>query len=86
MRRAARIDGNHIKIVKEFRGYPGVSVLSLAVAFRGVTWLIEIKMDKGKQNAEQIKFASGWAGCCAVVRNSADVDCVIKQMAELKKQ
>lgn len=90
MRRAARIDGNHIEIVKEFRGYPGVSVLSLAaigkgvpdllVAFRGVTWLVEIKMGKGKQNAEQIKFANEWAGCCAVVRNSADVDCVIKQM------
>ena len=96
MRRAARIDGNHIEIVKEFRGYPGVSVLSLAaigkgvpdllVAFRGVTWLVEIKMGKGKQNAKQIKFANEWAGCCAVVRNSADVDCVIKQMAALKKQ
>ena len=51
-----------------------------------MTWLIEIKMDKGKQNAEQIKFANEWAGCCAVVRNSTDVDCVIKQMSALKKQ
>ena len=59
MRRAAKIDGNHTEIVKEFRGYPGVTVLSLAaigkgvpdllVAFRGVTWLVEIKMGKGKE-------------------------------------
>jgi hypothetical protein len=90
MRRAAKIDGNHTEIVKQFRGYPGVTVLSLAaigkgvpdllVAFRGVMWLVEIKMGKGKQNAEQIKFANDWAGCCAVVRNSADVDWVIKEM------
>ena len=92
MRRAARIDGNHNEVVKEFRGYPGVTVLSLAaigkgvpdllVSFRGKTWLVEIKMGKGKQNAEQIKFANDWAGCCAVVRNSADVESVIKKMSK----
>ena len=74
MRRNARIDKNHPEIVEAFRKL-GASVLSLAplgrgvpdllVAIGGVTWLMEIKYKKGKENDLQIEWAENWKGARA---------------------
>ena len=89
MRRNARIDKNHPEVVEAFRKL-GASVLSLAplgrgipdllVAIGGVTWLIEIKSKKGKENDLQIEWAENWRGARAVVRDTQGVETVIKMM------
>lgn len=89
MRRNARIDKNHPEIVEAFRKL-GASVLSLAplgrgipdllVAIGGVTWLIEIKSKKGKENDLQIEWAKTWKGKRDVVRDTKGVETVIKMM------
>jgi Holliday junction resolvase len=83
MRRAAKVDGNHALIVEHFRAR-GCSVLSLAamgkgvpdllVAKQGVTWLVEVKQPKGKQNLQQEEWVEKWAGCWAVVKDEAGVE------------
>ena len=89
MRRAARVDGNHAEIVDCFKKL-GCSVLSLAplgkgvpdllVAIKGITWLVEVKMPKGKETADQIEFAATWKGCRAIVRDFAGVESTVKTM------
>jgi Holliday junction resolvase len=89
MRRNARIDKNHPEIVEAFRKL-GASVLSLAplgrgvpdllVAIGGVTWLIEIKSRKGKENDLQLEWAENWKGARAVVRDTQGVETVVKLM------
>lgn len=89
MRRAARVDTNHVNMVEAFRSL-GCSVLSLAalgkgvpdllVATKGITWLIEVKMPKGKQTADQIKFAKQWRGKQTIVRDVAGVQEVVTLM------
>ena len=89
MRRNARIDKNHPEIVEAFRKL-GASVLSLAplgrgipdllVAIGGVTWLIEIKSKKGKENDLQLEWAENWRGARAVVRDTQGVETVVKLM------
>ena len=89
MRRAAKIDGNQTELVEAFRRL-GCSVLSLAtigkgvpdllVATRGITWLVEVKIPKGKENQKQLEFAENWQGCRAVVRDLAGVETVVKTM------
>ena len=89
MRRNARIDKNHPEVVEAFRKL-GASVLSLAplgrgipdllVAIGGVTWLIEIKSKKGKENDQQLEWAENWKGARAVVRDTQGVETVIKMM------
>ena len=89
MRRNARIDKNHPEVVEAFRKM-GASVLSLAplgrgipdllVAIGGVTWLIEIKSKKGKENDLQIEWAENWRGARAVVRDTQGVETVVKLM------
>ena len=89
MRRNARIDKNHPEVVEAFRKL-GASVLSLAplgrgipdllVAIGGVTWLVEIKSKKGKENDLQIEWAENWRGARAVVRDTQGVETVIKMM------
>ena len=90
MRRAARTDSNHLELVKAFRTL-GCSVLSLAavgkgvpdllVSIKGITWLVEVKMPKGKETQDQVEFASTWQGCRAIVRDVAGVATVFKIMA-----
>jgi hypothetical protein len=85
MRRAAKIDGNHAEVVHALRKI-GASVQSLAavgagcpdlaVGFRGVNWLIELKdgskvPSAQKLTADQIAFRALWRGQYAVV-TSAD--------------
>ena len=89
MRRNARVDRNHPEVVEAFRKL-GASVLSLAplgrgipdllVAIGGVTWLIEIKSKKGKENDLQLEWAENWKGARAVVRDTQGVETVIKMM------
>ena len=89
MRRAARVDGNHAEIVDCFKKL-GCSVLSLAplgkgvpdllVAIKGITWLVEFKMPKGKETTDQIEFAATWKGCRAIVRDFAGVESTVKAM------
>ena len=89
MRRNARIDKNHPEVVAAFRKL-GASVLSLAplgrgipdllVAIGGVTWLIEIKSKKGKENDLQLEWAENWRGARAVVRDTQGVETVVKLM------
>ena len=89
MRRNARIDKNHPEVVEAFRAL-GASVLSLAplgrgipdllVAIGGVTWLIEIKSKKGKENDLQLEWAENWKGARAVVRDTQGVETVVKLM------
>ena len=89
MRRNARIDKNHPEVVEAFRKL-GCSVLSLAplgrgipdllVAIGGVTWLIEIKSKKGKENDLQLEWAENWRGARAVVRDTQGVETVVKLM------
>ena len=89
MRRAAKIDENQPILVEAFRRL-GCSVLSLAtigkgvpdllVATSGITWLVEVKIPKGKENQKQLEFAETWQGCRAVVRDLAGVETVVKTM------
>ena len=89
MRRNARIDKNHPEVVEAFRAL-GASVLSLAplgrgipdllVAIGGVTWLVEIKSKKGKENDQQLEWAENWRGARAVVRDTQGVETVVKLM------
>lgn len=89
MRRAARVDSNHNEIVKSFR-HLGCSVLSLAslgkgvpdllVATHGITWLVEVKAGKAKENALQTVWGASWQGSRALVRNTEDVESVVKRM------
>ena len=89
MRRNAKVDANHGEVVEAFRAL-GASVLSLAplgrgipdllVAIGGVTWLIEIKSKKGKENDLQLEWAENWQGARAVVRNTQGVETVVKLM------
>ena len=89
MRRNAKVDSNHGEVVEAFRKL-GCSVLSLAplgrgipdllVAIGGVTWLVEIKSKKGKENDLQIEWAENWRGARAVVRDTQGVETVVKLM------
>jgi hypothetical protein len=91
MRRAARTDTNHTATVAAFRKL-GCSVLSLAslgrgvpdllVALGGITWLVEVKMPKGKETADQLAFISGWKGCRALVRDLDGVLTVVRSLQE----
>ena len=90
MRRAAKIDVNQPELVKAFRTL-GCSVLSLAsmgkgvpdllVSIKGITWLVEVKMPKGKETPDQVEFATSWQGCRAIVRDVAGVATVCRIMA-----
>jgi len=89
MRRAARVDGNHSQMIDAFRSL-GCSVLSLAamgngvpdllVAIQGNTWLVEVKMPKGKQTADQVEFAKHWQGKMAIARNIEEAQSIVAQM------
>ena len=89
MRRASRVDTNHKEIYDYFVRL-GCSVLSLAplgkgvpdllVATKGITWLVEVKSGKGKENALQKEWAENWLGARALVRDYQGVETVVKLM------
>ena len=73
----------------------GCSVLSLAalgkgvpdllVAVQGITWLVEIKSGKGKENSIQLEWAESWQGARAVVRDTQGAETVVKLMRSFPK-
>ena len=95
MRRAAKVDANQTEVVEAFRKL-GCSVQSLAVlgngvpdimvSLGGITWLVEVKAGKGKENPLQTAWASSWLGCRAVVRDLEGVIVTVKTMAAQSKQ
>ena len=94
MRRASKIDANHTEIVDCFRKL-GCSVLSLAamgkgvpdllVATNGITWLVEVKSGKSKENDLQLEWAENWQGARALVRDTQGVETVVKLMRSFPK-
>lgn len=94
MRRAAKVDANQTEIVDCFKKM-GCSVLSLAavgrgvpdllVAINGITWLVEVKSGKSKENLLQREWAENWLGARALVRDSQGVETVVKTMRSSTK-
>jgi Holliday junction resolvase len=94
MRRASKVDANHAQIVDCFRKM-GCSVLSLAamgkgvpdllVATKGITWLVEVKSGKSKENELQKEWAENWQGARALVRDTQGVETVVKTMRSSQK-
>ena len=78
MRRDAKVDQNQQEIITALRQigasvYPlhfaGKGCPDLMVGFRGRNYLIEIKTQKGRLNADQRTFHQSWRGHVAVVRS-----------------
>ena len=77
----AKVDANQAEIVNMLRDI-GASVLvlsrvgqgcpDLAVGFRGVTYFLEVKTDKGKLTPAEQEFFDSWEGRAAVVRSPDD--------------
>lgn len=78
MRRAARIDENQTRIVAALRAV-GASVTSLAavgkgcpdllIGYRGVNYLLEIKIPRGKLTIAQVVWHEQWAGRAGIARD-----------------
>ena len=74
---AAKVDANQAEIVSALRAV-GASVLvlsrvgqgcaDLAAGFRGVTYFLEVKTDKGKLTTPEREFMDEWRGHYAIVR------------------
>ena len=81
MRRAAKIDRNHVEIVVALRGV-GASVQDLAavgkgcpdllVGYRGQNYVIEVKTPKGTSTPAQVAWHAEWRGDVRIVRSVDD--------------
>ena len=94
--RAKRVDSNHSEVVAAFRKL-GCSVLDLskvgkgcpdlAVAFMGMTYLVEVKDGKAKINADvkkrQEEFRANWKGPHAIVRDVSGAVTVVRMMHDV---
>lgn len=78
MRRDAKVDQNQREIIDALRRvgasvYPlhfaGKGCPDLIVGFRGRNFLLEVKTERGRLNAEQRDFHQAWRGQVAVVRS-----------------
>lgn len=77
----ARLDRNHKEIVEALRA-AGMSVVSLAavgngcpdiaVGYRGMTFLFEIKFGKNSRTQAQQKFFNEWGGHVLCVHSAED--------------
>ena len=81
MRMAARVDANHAAIVAALRAIGAVvtdlsgngkGVPDILVAFRGMFFLLEIKVAKGKLNELQTKWFAKHTDCRAYVVRSVE--------------
>lgn len=93
MRRAARVDANHLDICHVLR-QSGQSVFSTAAlgngftdavtAFRGINYLVEIKDGNKKWNLtpDQVKFHVEWQGPIIILDS---IQSAINWMEELRK-
>ena len=77
MRWAAKVDRNQAGIVAALRdAYCSVLPMhrlgqgapDLAVGYRGETFFLEVKTDKGKLTPREQEFMEGWRGHYAIVR------------------
>ena len=76
-----RVDNNQAEIVRALRDV-GASVTctheighgfpDLAVGFRGITLLLEVKSSKGKLTPDEQEWRDGWRGQCYTVRSVLD--------------
>jgi Holliday junction resolvase len=83
--RAARVDQNHVEIVKALRDY-GAFVVSLATVGKGVpdllvgykrhTILMEIKYGNNKLTEDQIVFHGKWTG--GILAVVSDIESAIR--------
>ena len=88
MRRDAPVDRNQREIIDALRQigasvYPlhfaGRGFPDLIVGFRGHNYLMEIKTQKGRLNADQRTFHASWRGHVAVVRSPREaVEAVLR--------
>jgi len=88
MRRNAKVDQNQQENMTALRQigasvYPlhfaGKGCPDLIVGFRGHNYLMEIKVQKGKLNADQRTFHQSWRGHVCVVRSASEAVSVICQ-------
>ena len=88
MRVHGRVDQNQADI-RDAARKAGASWLSLSdigggcpdalVGAHGVTWLVEVKSDKGTLTPDQVKFCASWRGARVhVVRTVADMLALLK--------
>lgn len=67
-------DANEAEIVSRLRAhglsvYPIDKPCDLIVGYRGRTYLVEVKSDKGRLTRTQQEFVASWRGCWAVLRS-----------------
>jgi hypothetical protein len=89
--RAKRVDTNQKELVEYLRKI-GISVLHLhgvgqgcpdiACGFSGLTFLAEIKTEKGKDTKAQKELMKWWTGGKYYLRNKADCDQLKKTMTD----
>ncbi|MBI1924386.1 hypothetical protein HYR99_09060 [Candidatus Poribacteria bacterium] len=86
MRRDAKVDHNQREIVSALRQigasvYPlhfaGNGCPDLLVGFRGKNFLMEVKTERGRLNADQRTFHASWRGHVAVVKSASEAVSVI---------
>jgi hypothetical protein len=58
----------------------GKGVPDLLVATHGITWLVEVKAGKGKENSLQTAWGASWQGSRALVRDVEEAESVVKRM------
>lgn len=74
MRHDKRRDANELEVVKALRKigaavYPIGLPVDLLVWFRGVLYLIEVKVEGGTYTKQQLKFIEEWPGEVHTVRS-----------------
>lgn len=88
---AKRTDANQSEIVSAYLklGFSvhdcsraGSGFPDLVVGKNSMSWLVEVKTDKGKSTKDQVKFKKGWRGCYRIVRT---VDDVVQHYAEAQR-
>jgi Holliday junction resolvase len=94
MRRAAKVDSNHVAVVDAFRAL-GCSVVSLAaigkgcpdlaIGVAGKNLLIEVKdgaksASRRKLTPDQEQFKADWRGCILYVNSAAEVPTIVSAM------
>jgi hypothetical protein len=61
----------------------GKGVPDLLVATQGITWLVEVKSGKGKENELQTEWAENWKGVRSLVRDIKGVETVVQTMRSM---
>jgi hypothetical protein len=84
MRRAAKVDANQAEIVKALKSI-GCDVeaiglpLDLLCGYRGVNWLLEVKVKRGTLTKGQKEFLERWRGQARIVRTAEEAIRVVTE-------